>query len=260
MWDTLILNPMINALLLIYDFLGNNFGLAIIVFTVVIRVITLPLTLQQQRSTQKMQELQQSKAWQDIQKRHKGDKQKLQEEQLKLYREVGFNPLSGCLPLLIQFPVIIGLYQSIIRTLASTPMQLLDLSKHFYGFLTGMSSLVPLNSRFLWMDLGNPERLYLPFLPDIGIPVLTILVVITTWLSTKLTTPASPDGQGAQMTQMMAIYMPLLLGYFSYTFASGLALYFVVSNLLQVAQSAALGKVDWRKVFSLSGPAAPRRS
>ena len=84
MWNTLILNPMVNSLLLIYDFLGNNFGLAIIVFTIIIRLITLPLTWQSQRSTQKMQELQQSKKWQDIQKKYKDDKQKMQEEQLTL--------------------------------------------------------------------------------------------------------------------------------------------------------------------------------
>jgi YidC/Oxa1 family membrane protein insertase len=64
-------------------------------------------------------------------------------------------------------------------------------------------------------------------------------------MSTKLTTPPTPDAQGSQMTQMMALYMPLLLGYFAYTFAAGLALYFVVSNILQVVQYAATGKVDW---------------
>jgi YidC/Oxa1 family membrane protein insertase len=253
-WNGVFLNPMINSLMLIYDFLGDNFGLAIIVFTILVRLITLPLTSQQQRSTQKMQELQQSKRWQDIQKKYKDDKQKLQEEQLKLYREVGFNPLSGCLPTLIQFPVIIGLYQAIIRALAATPVQLLELARHFYDFLPNLAGLVPLNSRFLWMDLGLPERLYLPFLPAVGIPVLTILVVITSWLSTKLMSPPSGDGQGAQMGQMMGIYMPLLMGYFAYTFASGLALYFVVSNILQIVQSAAMGKVDWRRALSFGRP------
>ncbi|MEJ2265082.1 MAG: YidC/Oxa1 family membrane protein insertase, partial [Anaerolineales bacterium] len=68
MWDTLILNPMINALLLIYSFLGQNFGLSIIVFTILVRLITYPLTAQQLKSTQAMQELQKSKKWQDIQK------------------------------------------------------------------------------------------------------------------------------------------------------------------------------------------------
>lgn len=250
MWDLIVLNPMINALLFIYDVLGDNFGLAIIVLTALIRLITFPLTYQQQRSTQKMQELQESKRAKDIQKKHKDDKAKQQEELLKLYQEAGVNPFSGCLPLLIQFPVIIGLYQSIIRALADAPIQLFELSTHIYSSIP--SGLIPLNSQFLWMDLSQPERLHIPGIP-IGIPVLTILVVITTYLSTKLTTPPSGDGQGAQMTQMMSMYMPLLLGYFAYTFAAGLALYFVTSNLLQVVQYAATGKVDWRNLLGSGG-------
>ena len=261
MWDTIILNPMINALLLIYDLLWNNFGLAIIVFTIIIRLITLPLTMQQTRSQQKMQQLQGSKKWQDMQKKYKDDKQKLQQEQLSLYKEIGFNPLSGCLPLLIQFPIIIGLYQAIPRPLAATPVQLLDLSKHFYPFIPGLASLIPLHNRFLWIpDLGAPERLFLPFLPAFGIPVLTILVFITTWLSTKLTTPVTTgDSQSASMGKMMSWYMPILLAWFSYSFAAGLAIYFVVSNVLQIAQSAAMGKVNWRNVFSFGAAAAPAK-
>jgi YidC/Oxa1 family membrane protein insertase len=243
MWDTLILNPMINALLAIYGFLGNNFGLAIIIFTALVRLITLPLTLQQQRSMQKMQEMQNSKRYLDIQKKYKDNKQKLQEEQLKLYQELGINPLSGCLPLVIQFPIIIGLYQAIIQSLAATPVQLLSLGTHLYSFIS--SAIIPLNSHFLWMNLGEPEHLSFP------IPILTILVVITTWMQTKLTTPPSPGSQGSQMTQMMGIYMPLLLGYFAYTYASGLALYFVISNLLAVVQYAASGKVNWKSMLSL---------
>jgi len=259
MWDTVILDPMVNSLLWIYDFLGHNFGLAIIVFTALIRLVTLPLTLQQQRSTQKMQELQGSKAWQDMQKKYKDDKQKLQQEQLKLYQEVGFNPLSGCLPTVIQLPIIFGLYGAVIRALATTPVQLLELSKHIYDFIP--SSIIPLNSQFLYMNLGQPERLYLPFLPNIGIPVLTVLVVISTYFQNKLMTPPSADAQGAQMTKVMALYMPLLLGYFAYTLASGLALYFVASNLLAIVQYAATGKVDFKKLLSFGGttPQKPKR-
>jgi YidC/Oxa1 family membrane protein insertase len=93
------------------------------------------------------------------------------------------------------------------------------------------------------MDLGQPERLYLPALVGTPlevlngvIPLLTILVVITTWANSKLTQPASTEGQGAAMGQMMTLYMPLLLGYFAYTLAAGLALYFFMSNLLGILQ------------------------
>jgi YidC/Oxa1 family membrane protein insertase len=252
MWDLLILNPMINVLLLIYDYLGDNFGIAIIIFTALIRLLTYPLTASSMRSTQKMQELQQSKKWQDIQSKHKDNKQKLQEEQMKLYQEAGFNPLGGCLPTLIQFPVIIGLYQAIINVMASAPIQLLNLSSHLYSFIP--MSIIPLNSKFLWMDLGQPERLFLPFLPNFGIPVLTILVVITSYLSTKMTAMPTGDGQGAQMTQMMGIYMPLLMGYLAYTYASGLALYFVVSNLLGIIQNMAMGRSNLKQMFTFKLP------
>lgn len=251
MWDAIIIDPMINALLFIYNLLGQNFGLAIIVFTAIVRLITLPLTYRQQVSTQKMQELQNSKQWKKIQNKYKDDKQKQQEEMLKLYQEMGINPLSGCLPLLIQFPVIIGLYQSIIRTLAAGPLQLLELSTHIYEFIP--SSLIPLQSHFLWMDLGEPERLYLPFLPEVGIPVLTILVVVSTFFQTRMSTPPSPDSQSSQMSRMMSLYMPLLLGYFAYSFSAGLALYFVTSNILAIIQYAAMGRVDWKNMFSLRG-------
>jgi YidC/Oxa1 family membrane protein insertase len=247
MFDTIIIEPFLNVLLLIYDFLGNNFGIAIIAFTALIRLVTYPLTAQSLRSTQKMQELQNSKKWKDMQKKYKDDKQKLQEEQMKLYREVGFNPLGGCLPTLIQFPIIIGLYQAIIKAMAVSPIQLLNLSRNLYSFIP--TSLIPLDSNFLWMDLGQPERLELSFLP-FGIPVLTILVVITSWLSTKMVTPTSTDGgQGAQMTQMMGLYMPLLMGYLAYTYASGLALYFFVSNLLAIIQNVAMGRSNLKDLI-----------
>ena len=73
-------------------------------------------------------------------------------------------------------------------------------------------------------------------------------------------TPPSAGGQGAQMSQMMGIYMPLLLGYFAYTYASGLALYFVVSNVLQIVQSAAMGKINWRQALSFGGPRPAKKS
>jgi YidC/Oxa1 family membrane protein insertase len=252
MWDTLILNPMVNALLFIYNLLGPQlglagaFGLAIIIFTILIRLITLPLTVKQQQSTQRMQELQQDKRFLKLQEKNKGNKQKLQEEQMKLYRELGINPFSGCLPTVIQFPIIFGLYGAVIRALAHAPVQLLELSKHIYSAIP--SAIIPLDSRFLWMDLGQPERLPLSFLSGVpllaqGLPVLAIIVVVTTYLQTKLTTPPSPGGQGAQMTQVMNVYMPLFLGYFAYSLASGLALYFLVSNLLGIAQAVVLKRM-----------------
>jgi len=246
MWNTLIIDPMVNTLLWIYDLLWNNFGLAIIVFTVLIRLITLPLTYQQTKSAQKMQELQKSKEWQDIQKKHKGDREKLSQEQMRIYKEKGISPFGSCLPTIIQFPIIIGLYQAIIAALAVTPTQLFNLSTHIYPFIPA-AALIPLNNTFLWMNLSQPERLTIA---GIGIPVLAIFVVITTYIQSKLMTPPSQPGeQGAQMTQAMNLYMPFLMGWLAYSFAAGLALYFIVGNLFTIAQYAIMGKVEWRNLL-----------
>lgn len=249
MWDTLILNPMINTLLWIYSILFENFGLAIIAFTILVRLITFPLTAQQIKSTQKMQDLQKSKKWQDMQKKFKDDKEKLSQEQMKLYKEEGVSPFGSCLPTLIQFPIIIGLYQAIIRALAVTPIQLLDLSKHIYPFINA-SALIPLNQEFLWMNLSMPEKDYGLTIAGFGIPILAIIVVITSYLQTKLMTPptATPD-QGAQMGRAMNLYMPLFMGYLAYTFSSGLALYFVTSNLVGILQYGLMGRLDWRNII-----------
>jgi len=245
MWDLIIIEPMLNTLLWIYSVLGN-FGIAIILFTILVRLITHPLTVQQLKGTQKMQEFQKSKEWQALQKKYKDDKQKLQQEQMNLYKEMGINPLSSCLPTLIQFPVIIGLYQSIIRALAVSPLQLVGLYKNLYSFID-ISELLPVRSNFLWMNLSQPERLSMF---GIGIPVLAVVVVVTTYIQSKLMTPAAQPGeQGAQMTQMMNLYMPLLMGYLALTFASGLAIYFVTTNLVTIGQYAAMGKLDWRNLL-----------
>lgn len=256
MWDLIIINPMVNTLLYIYSVIGN-FGISIIIFTILIRLITHPLTVSQMKSAQAMQEMQKSKEWQEIQKKYKDDKQKLSQEQMRLYQEMGINPFGSCLPLLIQFPIIIGLYQAIIRALATTPYQLLDLSKHLYAFINA-ADLIPINNKFLWMDLSQPERL--PIF-GIGIPVLAIVVVITTYLQQKLMTPPAQAGdQTAQMSQMMNLYMPLFIGYISFTLASGLALYFVTSNVVAIIQYAAMGKVNWKNLIPFRSQSTPQKS
>ena len=259
MWDAIILNPMMNALLFLYSLLGQNFAISIFVFTLLIRLITYPLTYQQQKGMKALQTLQQSKDWQEMQKKYAKDREKLAQEQMKLYQKAGVNPIGGCLPTLVQFPILIGLYQAVLRELAQTPLQLLDFSRHVYSFFPQADALIPINNRFLWMNLAQPERLFLPFLPQLGIPILAILVVISTYISQRMMTPPSTGDQAAAMTGMMNIYMPLLLGYFSLTFASGLSIYYFTSNLLGIAQFAAMGKVDWRRVIGLAPTPAKAR-
>jgi YidC/Oxa1 family membrane protein insertase len=252
MWETIIVNPFTTALLMIYKMIGGNFGIAIILFTILIRLITHPLMASQIKSTAKMTEFQQSKQWQDIQKKYKGDKEKLAQEQMNLYKELGISPFASCLPSVVQIPLIFGLYQSIMLALAATPGQLLILTRAVSPLLNifniKTADLVPLHSNFLWMNLGQPERIYMF---GIGVPLLAIIVALTTYVQSKVTMPASsnPGDQGAMMNKMMALYMPLLLGYFALTFASGLSIYFITGNIVGIAQYALLGKVNWRAVI-----------
>jgi len=240
MWD-LFISIFINVLLWIYNVIGQNFGIAIILFTILIRVVTWPLNAQQMKGAKAMQDLQNDKDWQAIQKKYAKDKEKLAQEQMRIYREKGINPFGSCLPTLIQFPIIIALYQSIIRALAATPLDLLKLSRSINPAFLDVAKLIPLNSKFLWMNLGQPEPYY----------ILAVVVAVTTYIQSKLTLPPStnPNDQSAAMGQSMTLTMPLMLGWFALTFPSGLAVYFVTSNLLGIIQYAAMGKANWSNLL-----------
>jgi YidC/Oxa1 family membrane protein insertase len=249
--NLVIIQPFTNVLLFIYTLVGHNFGIAVILFTCLIRLITHPLMVQQIKGAKAMQNLQKDKRYIEMQKKYKDDKEKLAQEQMKLYQELHISPFASCLPTLIQFPIIIGLYQSVVLALSSTPIELVNLTRHVYPWLLKVADLIPLNSHFLWMDLGAPERLNLPFL-SFGIPVLAIVVVISTYMQSKMMTPpgsGNPGDQSAMIGNMMNVYMPFLMGYLAWTLASGLSLYFVVSNLIGIGQYAMLGQLNWRNII-----------
>ncbi len=244
MWNTLILNPLVNAMIWLYGLLGNNIIWAILVLTILIRVIILPLTWQQQKSMAATQEIQPK--LEELRKKHKGDPETLQQKTMELYREAGVNPLGGCLPTLIQFPILIGLYQAITRSLAASPIQLLDLSQHIYhpvpaflSWLPNAPALIPLNSHWLWLDLAQPDPYY----------ILPILVVVTTFLQNKLLTPPSSDPNQAAMSRSMSLTMPLFIGYISLTFPAGLSIYWVAANLAGFAQYALMGRASLKNLF-----------
>lgn len=242
-----VIDLMTNVLILIYGLVGQNFGIAIILFTVLIRLLTWPLNAQQMKGAKAMQDLQTDKEWQGIQKKYAKDREKLAQEQMRLYRERGINPFGSCLPTLVQFPILFALIPAITHAIGSTPLNLLKLSRSLYGFQNAVE-LVPLNSRFLWMDLGLPER---TVILGVGIPVLALVVALTTYVQTKLTMPpsADPNDQSAATARIMSIQMPVLLFFFSLNYASGLAVYFVASNLLSIVQYAMMGRVNWRNLL-----------
>ncbi len=220
MWDVVIVRPILNTMLLLYKYLGGETIIAVALVTLVLRILVTPLMLKQQQAARKQQELRPKIT--EIQKKYKDDPQKLMEEQRKL----GLNPLGGCLPSLVQLPLMIGLYQAIIRALASTPLQMLELPRDIYRWIPSFSSLIPLKSQFLWLDLALPDPLL----------ILPILVVATSWFYQKLITPPALDAQSEAMNKQMMLMMPLMMGFFSLQYASGLAIYFLITNLIGILQ------------------------
>jgi len=247
MWTTIVIQPFVNVLLLINS-LVHNFGVSIILFTILIRLLTHPLTVRQFKATKSMQNLQEDPRYKKMQEKYKNDKERLAQEQMKLYKEHGVNPMGSCLPSIIQLPLILGLYQSVIRAMAASPYELFRLERIVYPWLNNAAKLLPLENQFLWMDLGQPERINVF---GVAIPLLAILVVITTYLQSKLIQPPSDGGndQAAMMTKSMSIYMPLLMGYMSYSLASGLALYFLASNIFGIVQYSLLGRSNWANIL-----------
>ncbi len=236
MWDLVILQPFINALLLIYNYLGHNFAIAITIFTIVLRLILYPLTISQQKQARAMQTLQPE--LQALQKKYGKDRERLAQAQMELYKKAGINPLGGCLPLLIQLPIMMGMYQAIVRVMAVNPLQLFDLSKHLYPFLPQLSMLLPLNNRLdlgplRWLDLGQPDPYY----------ILPVLVVVTTYLQQKVMTPPSTgDPQSESLNRSMMLTMPLVFGLITAQYASGLGLYFLIANLVGMVQYWLVGR------------------
>jgi len=142
---------------------------------------------------------------------------------MKLYKEAGVNPI-GCLwPMLVQFPIWIALYQSIMQALAATPENLISLSQHLYSWSIVQQS-VPLEDKFLWLNLGQPD----------GMLILTLLVGVTMWVQQKMVTTPAADPRQQSMNNMTLMMMPLMFMLFALQFPSGLALYWVVSNIIGI--------------------------
>ena len=255
MWD-LILNPFITVLTILYQ-LFNSSVIAIILFTILIRLLTYPLTMQQTRASKAMAELQPE--LKKLQDKYKNDREKLSQEQMRLYREYGVNPVGGCLPLIIQLPIWIGLYQAINHALAATPLQLLDLSGRF--LIPSLDKLVPLNNVWLGMDLTQAPTAN----PTYAL-VFPALVLVTSYVQSKMMTPPSApseDGkpnQAAAMTQSMTTIMPLMMGMFSLSFSVGLSVYFIVSNVMGIVQYAMSNKdkFTWRSLLPFNISSSPK--
>ena len=221
-WDIVVLQPMINVLIALSHFLFNNFGLTIIVLTLVIRGAMWPLTMRQLRATKAMQSIQAEMS--ELQKKYAKDRRKLAQEQMALYKKSGMNPLGCVLPMLIQLPVWIALYQAIMRVLAVAPEDFLSLSRYLYDKWAIVFPQVPLGSQFLWLDLASPDKFML----------LPILTGVSMWVQQKMSTVPSTDPRQNSQNQIMLWMMPLMFTFLSIQFPSGLALYWVTSNIVSI--------------------------
>jgi YidC/Oxa1 family membrane protein insertase len=247
----------------LYDLTGN-LGISIIILTLVFRIVLLPLGIKQIKSMQAMQALQPK--IKEIQKKYKGNKQKVQEQTMKLYQEYGVNPLGGCLPLLLQFPILIAMY-SVIR--APIPYAESDPAKppgvEFKGNHLPEDSQLFIDvtqhhqegQRFLFMNLQCSAQTAGKTVPVLDtqrkasgetvqcgdstadrIPYYVMLAIMigTTFYSTRQTQKATPASAQNQQTRVISRIMPVMFGVFGFAFPAGLVLYWTVSNLFQIGQ------------------------
>lgn len=183
-----------------------SYTLAIILLTIIIKLILYPLTFKQMKSMRMMQELQPK--IKELDKKYKDDPKKKQEAMMDIYKEHGANPMSGCLPLLIQFPILIALFRGL--------QQFQPSDKEFYTLL-GL------------INLSKPDPTGL---------VLPVLVGLTTFLQQYITSPNATDS-----TQRMMLYaMPVLFGWMTRNFPSGLALYWIVFSVAGTVQQIYINK------------------
>lgn len=222
-----VLAKPLGALLhLIYNMVGN-YGVAIILFTIVVKVILLPLTFKQLQSTKAMNDIQPE--LKKLQEKYKNDKTTLNEKTMSLYKEHSINPMAGCLPLLIQLPILFGLFAAL-----RAPIEYV-----FAG--DAAAAAVATSAPFLWMaNLLDPDVLTVPFsLPLLGnkIPwILPIIAAVTTYFSMVMSAGKQKGGTQPQSMKTMSIMMPFMILFWGVGFPAGLTLYWAVSNVFQMVQ------------------------
>ena len=239
-FNVVLVDPMINILVMLYILCSENFGLAIIVFTLIVRGALTPLSVRQSKQFKAMGALQPKlKA---LQEKYKNDRSRISSETMKLYRENGVSPL-GCLgPTFLQMPVFFALFWALRGTLPSTPENLTKLSDKLYSWLPGINQAIPIDDNFLGLSLGkittdNP----LPYL-------LPILVGVSTFFMQKSSSPPSSPQQEST-NRMLLWMMPGMLGYFTLFFETGLALYWIVSNVIGIIIQGFV--VGWSPILSI---------
>jgi YidC/Oxa1 family membrane protein insertase len=245
LWNWILVNPITNSLVLLNNVFFGSFGLAIIIFTVIMRGVTFPLTLRQLRSSRAMSAM--SGRVQEIQKKHKDPKRR-QEETMKIYREAGISPLGCILPMVAQLPIWFALYYVLRTTVGDVPESTISLSQHLYPW-SFIQHAVPLSNKFLGLNLAQPNIF------------LAVFTGLTMYVQQRMTTPPPVDERAASMNNTMMWMMPLMFGYFALTLPAGLPLYWTISGIVGIVLQYAFvgsGGVTWRNLFSLQPKPAPK--
>ena len=253
--------------------LVSNYGLSVILFTILTKVILFPLSLKQQKSMVKMQQVQ--PRLKEIQEKYKSDKQRQSEETMKLYKEHGVNPMGGCLPLLIQLPILLALYrvmyQPLTYMLGYSAEKIAELAEKF-GVAMGnarMAEITIANAgklidfSFLGLDLSGAPSIMAPSL----LWLIPITAALTTFLSSKVTTAMNKSQKSEEdakpkrvlsaepsqnksnadstqsMTNSMNIMMPIMTLWITFTVPAALGLYWTISNLITMVQQLVLNKI-----------------
>ena len=186
----------------------GKFGIAIIIITILMRIVVFPLTLKQEKSMKKMRELQPE--LDKIKEKYKDDPQEYQKRILEFQKENDINPLGGCWPILIQLPVFVALY---------------------YAF---SGKTIPNDATFLWFNLKQPDKLFM--MGNFAFNLLPILNTGVTYLQQKIMSGATKGQDGNNQLQSMMYTMPLMMLFLFYRMPSGVTLYYLVSGVLSLAQ------------------------
>ncbi|MCX6783857.1 MAG: YidC/Oxa1 family membrane protein insertase [candidate division WWE3 bacterium] len=233
-WNQGLVFPLTNALVFLYNSLGSNLGLAIIAITIIIKVVTLPLSLPMLKSAKKQRELAPELA--AIKEKFKDDKKAQMEAQAKFLKEHGLNPSSGCIMQIVTLVIVFALYQVFLKVLGNNAGQ--TLNSVLYPFLQFAGGHV-LNTRFLYLDLIKPDQFF----------ILPIIAAATQFLLSKMMMPqVTKEEKLAKKTagksddimyniQEQSLYiMPVMTVLIGWKLASGLTMYWFLSSLLQLIQ------------------------
>ncbi len=235
-WNTVLINPLLNALFILYKYVGNM-GVAIILLSLVVKLVTLPQALSSMKLMKKQRDL--MPELDKLKKKFGHDKQKLAEEQMKLYQEAGINPAAGCLTQVFPILIFIALF-GVINMLYGTQHQSLDVinSKLYFDFIR-LASGHAIDSSFLYLDLSKPDKIF----------ILPVLAAILQFLTSKMMMPVVDKAEKAakkagddqadlmyNMQEQTLYMMPIVFLIVGFSLPSGVVLNMLVSTLFSLVQ------------------------